>query len=94
MKKYIFSSLTILTIFLFLFQLALSNSFSTEGMALEKIREQTNKYQKENILLTQTLAEYASLTTIASQAAKIGFVSDNQHAQLSLNAPQSLAIKQ
>lgn len=63
-------------IFLILIQVVVSNSLSTTGLNLSSIDKGIEAYKKENILLKEKLLSLSSLTNIASEAARIGFVDD------------------
>lgn len=70
-------------------QVIVSNRLATSGVTLAKAQEELRDYKKENALLQQTYLEQAALTTVASQAAELGFKAGT--AQVYLHIPVPLA---
>lgn len=78
-------------IFLSIVQVVISNRLSTSGIELSKLNEQIKSYRKENYILSEKLLIATSLTEVASNAAKIGFIDRSEHVYL--NTPLPLAVK-
>lgn len=76
MKKPILFIILIIgiVISLSIIQVSVSNSLSTTGLELAKIDNQITEYKKKNALLHEKLLTASSFTTIASQAAELGFI--------------------
>lgn len=69
-----------------------SNRISTSGLELGQIDAQINSLQTENAILSEKYYTLASLTTIASEAAGMGFVEENS--DFVLTNPLPIALKQ
>ncbi len=70
----------------------ISNQVATSGVVLGQIEQQIDTYKMENILLAQNLYAKTSLTSIAEEAAKQGFV--EQKSDFVLNGQLPVAYKQ
>ena len=68
----------------------LSNSISPNGVVLGQIEEQTSQYKKDNLDLQQEYFTKASLTNVASEAARLGFVEKKTTFSLSDSVPIAL----
>ena len=79
-------------IFLSVVQVMVSSRLSTTGAEIGKLQEEIKKYEKENSILSENLLLTTSLTTIASNAAEIGFIETKS--QFFLTTPLPLAVKQ
>lgn len=91
-KSNLFLSAVIFTIiFLSVVQVVISNRLSTSGIELSKLNEQIKSYKKENYILSEKLLIATSLTKIASNASRIGFVDKSEHVYLNTSLP--LAVK-
>lgn len=75
MKKYPVIILVIAgaIILLSIIQAVLSNTLSTSGVLMSKIRKETQAYETENGLIREKLFLQESLNTIAEKASKLGF---------------------
>lgn len=73
-------------------QIFVSNTLSTDGIAMSMMEKKIQAYKKENILLSERIYTLSSLTNIASQAAQLGFTQST--GELVLTTPLSLAIRQ
>jgi cell division protein FtsL len=69
-----------------------SNSMSTQGIALDNIEKELSHYKTQNAVLREELLHLTSLDNIASKASHLGFVGSKT--SISLNKPLPLAIKQ
>lgn len=85
------SFIIIIIVGLTILQIFVSNSLSTKGISLGKIEDQIDTYQKENAVLREKLLLSSSLTTIASEAAEMGFIKDKS--QIVLKSDVSIAKK-
>jgi hypothetical protein len=70
----------------------ISNQVATSGVILGQIQQQVDAYKMENILLAENLYTKSSLTNIAEEASKQGFV--EQKADFVLNGQVPVAYKQ
>lgn len=68
-------------------QVTASNLLSTDGIDLAQIKTQINVVKKENIVLEEKIYTQSSLTQVASKAATIGFIPDNQTVYIPLVQP-------
>lgn len=66
--------LFIVSIFLGLFQVVLSNQLATAGEKLTRIDEEIKALEEENELLKKEIAVSSSLNTISEKAEKIGLI--------------------
>jgi len=94
MKKpfYILSFLIVTIVILSLVQIALFNRISTRGTLLSTLQTKIEVLEHENYLLSEKLLIKSSLTSIASNAAELGFV--NSKNEISLNSPLPLSLRQ
>lgn len=90
--KIIIQSLIFIAVVLAILRVVVANSISTSGVELGTINESVNKYQLENYLLSEKLLGQSSLSSIASEAAKLGFADTNE--SFVLNNPLPIALKQ
>lgn len=77
---------------LLIFRVVLSSTFSVDGIALDRINNQLTQLQKEDMKLKEKIYTASSLTTIASDAAQLGFIEEKSRIALSGTSP--LAINQ
>ena len=70
----------------------ISIQVSTSGVVLVQIQQQIDSYKMQNILLAENLYTKSSLTNIADQASKEGFI--EQKADFVLNGQVPVAYKQ
>lgn len=89
MKKsgVILSVLVISIIILAIVQVIVSNMFSTSGVSLSEVQEQTSLYKKENSIIAEKLLTVAAFTAISSRAAELGFVETKSRIYLSSPLP-------
>ena len=73
-------------------QIACSTAFTTAGITLSRLETQTLDVQKENAILSEKVYTQGSLSTIASQAATLGFM-ENKKQTIVLSAPAPLALR-
>ncbi|HKC14619.1 MAG TPA: hypothetical protein VKC89_01485 [Patescibacteria group bacterium] len=73
-------------------RVVVSNVISTSGVELGKINEEISVLRLQNDSLSEKFFSEASLTTIASQAAKLGFT--NHKENFVLTNPLPIAAKQ
>lgn len=64
-------------IMLSIVQLLVSNRLSTDGAALAQLEKEINLYKNKNSILEDEILGRMSLTHIASEAAKLGFVKED-----------------
>lgn len=88
----IIASLVLLIGGLVLVRIVLSNMFSIDGIALSQMNTQIASLDRENMLLKEKIYTASSYTTIASDAATMGFVEEKS--QISLSNASSIAIRQ
>lgn len=94
MKAY---SLIVKILFIIMLLLAgirvvVSNSISTSGVALDRINEDVASVKTDNLLIEEKLLSLTSLNNVASEAAKLGFASNNDI--LIIANPLPIAAKQ
>lgn len=93
-RGYILLSVLGLTIVvLSLVQITISNMLSTGGIELASVQSQIQDYQKDNAILKEQIYSVASLTHVAAQADKLGYVQGVSTKTLVIANPQPLAIK-
>lgn len=73
-------------------RIIMSSAFSVDGITLAAMNTQIANLDKENIRLKEEVYTKSSYTTIASDAAQMGFV--EERTQIAVNGVSSLAIKQ
>lgn len=85
MKKLILFTfpLFVISIFLSVIQVVISNMLSTSGVELDKLQTDLIHFKKENIVLREEVLMNTSLTNIASIAATMGFVDTKSAINLS-----------
>lgn len=76
-----------------LVQITVSNMLSTGGIELAAVQSQIQDYQKDNAILKEQIYSIASLTHVATQADKLGYVQGVSTKTLVIANPQPLAIK-
>jgi hypothetical protein len=94
MKKAVLSIgiLVLIAFGLSVVRIYISNQVATSGVALEQIQQEVDSYKMQNILLAETLYTKSSLTNIAEEATKQGFVA--QATDFVLNGQLPVAYKQ
>lgn len=94
MKIYelLIKSLILLVLFLGVARVVVSNSISTSGVELGKINEEITFYKLENDNLSEKVFSMSSLSQIASEAAKLGFVDNKEN--FVLTNPLPIAARQ
>ena len=94
MKKPVLLILILMFVILILsvVRIFVSNKISTSGVVLGQIQEEIDNYKTQNMLISQKVYEYSSLTNIASKAAELGYTDQNTAFVLSGQIP--VAFKQ
>ena len=94
MKKQILllAGLVLIVFGLSIVRIYISNQVATSGVILGQIQQQIDTYKMENIILAENLYTKSSLTTIAVEAQKQGFV--EQNTDFVLNGQVPVAYKQ
>jgi hypothetical protein len=94
MKKGVLSILALVLIVfgLSIIRIYISNQVATSGVVLGQIQQQVDSYKMENIILAENLYTKSSLTNIAEDAQKQGFVP--QKTEFVLNGQVPVAYKQ
>ncbi len=89
MKKPIFvlAILILVIVGLFITRTAISNKISTKGVALGKTQDELVKVRTENVIIREKIYSLSSLTHIASEAARIGFVDSKSNFALTKARP-------
>ncbi len=72
---------------LFITRTAISNKISTKGVALGKTQDELAKVRTENVIIREKIYSLSSLTHIASEAARIGFVDSKSNFALTKARP-------
>lgn len=85
--------LGLLVVILSVVQISISNMLSTGGIELAKVQSQIDTYQKQNAILKEQIYSIASLTHIAQQAQKLGYVQGISKTTLVIANQAPLAIK-
>lgn len=80
-------------VLLSLVQISVSNMLSTGGIELAQVQSNILEYQKENAVLKEQMYSVASLTHVAAEANKLGYVAGENQSTLVITNPQPLAIK-
>jgi cell division protein FtsL len=89
-RPMLFISFNILVIVaLSLVQVVVANSISTTGIELGKLQNEISELKKKNTILHEQVLVSASLTTIASEAATLGF--EETSSPIVLSQPLPLA---
>ena len=92
-KTVLVIGILILIVFgLSIIRIYISNQVATSGVALGQIQQQADAYKIENIQLAENLYTKSSLTNIAEEAAKEGYV--EQKTDFVLNGQVPVAYKQ
>jgi hypothetical protein len=68
----------------------LQNTLSTSGIFVSEAQREVNFYKTQNAILSEELLTASSLTKIAEEASKVGFVSGNNQFVLKTSNPLSL----
>lgn len=84
--------LGIAVMLLVLVQISIANMLSTGGIQLSQVQAQISLYQRQNAMLEEKIYTLSSLTTVAEEARKLGYVFSSQSTLVIAN-PQPLAIK-
>lgn len=94
MRKAVLSILVLVLIVfgLSLVRIYISNQVSTSGVVLGQIDAQIDAYKMENVQLAENLYTKSSLTNIAEEASKQGFV--EQKTDFVINGQVPVAYKQ
>ena len=94
MKKpiLIITTLLIITLTLSIVRIYISNRIATSGVLLGRVQNEIDSYKTQNILLAEKLYLESSLTDIAQEASKDGFV--GQSSDFVLNGQIPVAYKQ
>jgi cell division protein FtsL len=93
-KGYILlASLGCIILVLSLVQISVSNMLSTGGIELAQIQTGIQEYQKENAILKEQIYSVASITHIADEAQKLGYVPGLSKSTLVITNPQPFALK-
>lgn len=94
MKRYkiTIKLLILITLFLAITRVVVSNTISTSGVELGKINENIATLSLENSLISEKLFSESSLVMVASEAAKMGFTEGQEKLVLTNSLP--IAAKQ
>jgi cell division protein FtsL len=94
MKKPILfiASLLIIVLSLSIVRIYISNQIATSGVVLEQVQSKIDSYKTQNIILAEKLYSESSLTNIAEEAAKDGYVA--QSSDFVVNGQIPVAYKQ
>jgi hypothetical protein len=89
MKKpvFILAILILIIAGLLITRTAISNKISTKGVVLGKTQDELIKYKTENVILKEKIFGLSSLTHVASEAARIGFVDGKSNFALTKARP-------
>ncbi len=89
MKKTLryFSIILVVIVFLSVALVVVSNRIATTGVALGQLEEEIDTYKKQNALLREEILLSSSLTQIASEAARLGFVQAESEIVLTSQPP-------
>jgi len=86
------TALALIVLGLSIVRIYISNQVATSGVMLGQIEQQVDSYKMENILLAENLYTKSSLTNIAEEAVKQGFI--EQKSDFVLNGQVPVAYKQ
>ena len=94
MKKQVLliAGLIVIVFGLSIVRIYISNQVATSGVILGQIQQQIDTYKMENIIVAENLYTKSSLTNIAEEAQKQGFV--EQKTDFVLNGQVPVAYKQ
>lgn len=94
MKKpfLIIATLIIIILGLSFVRSIISNSMSTSGSLLSDIQEKSQVYELENSIMKEKIYSYSSLASVASEAARLGFVDHKSVVSFSEKMP--IAVRQ
>jgi cell division protein FtsL len=84
--------LLVIVLTLSLVRIYISNQIATSGVVLGQVQSEIDSYKTQNILLSEKLYTQSSLTNIAEEAAKDGYVT--QGSDFVLNGQVPVAYKQ
>jgi cell division protein FtsL len=84
--------LLVIVLTLSLVRIYISNQIATSGVVLGQVQSEIDSYKTQNILLSEKLYTQSSLTNIAKEAAKEGYVA--QSSDFVLNGQVPVAYKQ
>lgn len=93
MKKYnlIITALILITLFLLGTRVVVLNRMSTSGFVLGEVNKEISFYKTQNAILSEHYLASSSLTSLASAAAKLGFIEGKSN--FVLTSPLPLAVK-
>jgi hypothetical protein len=92
-KQILLIAVLVLIVFgLSIVRIYISNQVATSGVVLGQIQQRIDSYKMENIILAENLYTKSSLTNIAEQASKQGYV--EQKTNFVLNGQVPVAYKQ
>lgn len=92
-KPILFIGTLIVILFgLLLVRIYVSNQVATSGVVLDQVQADVDSYKMQNIILAEKLYSESSLTNIAIEASKEGFV--DQNSDYILNGQVPVAYKQ
>lgn len=77
---------------LVMIRIVLSSMFSVDGITLANIEAHISHLDRENMLMKEKIYTASAYTTIASDAATMGFVEEKS--QITLSGSSPIAIKQ
>jgi hypothetical protein len=84
--------LLVIVLTLSIVRIYISNQIATSGVMLGQVQSESDSYKMQNILLSEKLYTQSSLTNIAEEAAKDGYVT--QSSDFVLNGQVPVAYKQ
>lgn len=90
-STFLLFSIFFLIIILTVVQLLVSNKLATSGVILSSLRQEVLEKKQENEILKTEIAKASSLVNIASQAASLGFVKNNN--PLAISTSQTFALR-
>lgn len=73
-------------------RIVMSSMFAVDGIALSAMNSQIASLDRENMLMKEKIYTASSYTTIASDAATMGFV--EEQSEITLSNTSSIAIRQ
>lgn len=92
-KSIILIAILVIVVFvLSIVRIYISNQIATSGVVLGQVQNEIDAYKTQNILLSEELYSQSSLTNIALEAAKDGYVA--QSSDFVLNGQIPVAYKQ
>lgn len=85
--KFVLTSLVVITLFLAVIRVVVSNIISTSGVELGRINEEIATVRLQNDELKQKFFSRSSLENIATEAAKLGFTDKKENFVLTSPLP-------